>query len=444
MTTDFRRLISDAFIISVSWFGAYFIRMELSGLFGYKINPLKNYVLAYPFILFFWMITAIYTGSYKKYGGKNISEIVLAFRAWIISSLISMSFAFLVREMYLSRSVLIIFSIICFLALTFKNYALSTKELRKAVLVGTGPLAIRIIQKIEDITNYQIKGIISLQSSDIGKKVDRYEVIGTLGSIGELIDSGTIDTLIFAENSLHLSAVMDIVSKFSDKTHMKFFIASSGFDYIRYGFAVEFVGDVPLVELGGFYHSPIYEFIKRTFDIIFSVAVLIITAPLFLVIAVAIKLDSPGPVFFTQERVGKNGKIFKIIKFRTMYKDVPRYSLSPRAPGDPRITKVGKFLRRFSLDELPQFINVVKGEMSVVGPRPEMPQIVQEYEPWQRERLKVRPGITGLWQILGRKDLPLEQNIQYDMVYIRNRSFLLDLIIILKTISIVITGRGAY
>jgi len=166
--------------------------------------------------------------------------------------------------------------------------------------------------------------------------------------------------------------------------------------------------------------------------------------PVFIVIAIAIKIDSPGPVFFIQERVGKDGKIFKVIKFRTMYKDTPKFALSPRSQGDPRITKVGAFLRRWSLDELPQLINVLKGEMSLVGPRPEMPQIVEEYEPWQRERLKVKPGITGIWQILGRKDLPLEKNIQYDLIYVKNRSFLLDIIIILKTIPLVIKGKGAY
>ncbi len=151
-----------------------------------------------------------------------------------------------------------------------------------------------------------------------------------------------------------------------------------------------------------------------------------------------------GPLFYRQERLGRDGEEFQILKFRTMRPKADPYAPSPTDDNDERITPIGRWLRRFSLDELPQLINVLRGEMSLVGPRPEMPFIVERYQPWQRLRLQVRPGLTGLWQILGRKDLPLVENIEYDFYYINNRSLLMDLVILLRTVPVVLRGRGAY
>lgn len=133
-----------------------------------------------------------------------------------------------------------------------------------------------------------------------------------------------------------------------------------------------------------------------------------------------------------------------MLKFRTMRPSADPYAPAPVNGEDARVTRFGRWLRRFSLDELPQLINVLRGEMSLVGPRPEMPFLVEQYRPWQRRRLEVRPGLTGLWQILGRKDLPLAENIEYDFFYINHRSLLLDMAILLRTIPVVIAGRGAY
>lgn len=443
MTVDWRKLLSDALIISFCWFGAYFLRGILEPIFGYEINPFINYVLAYPFILTAWVLTAFYSGVYRTYGAKRISDIITGFKAWIISVLTSMSFAYLFRGLYLARSVLIMFSIICFIALTVKHYAFVEEKARNGIIVGTGPLAIRIMQKVEDFLNINILGIVSIKKEDIGKKVDKYDVIGKLSDIKSIIKEKKVDTVIFAEETLPFSAVMDMVTSLSE-LGVSGMVASDEFRAVKYGFDVEFVGGIPIVELGNINTYPLYDFMKRIMDIVISFILLIISIPIFVIIAIAIKIDSEGPVFFIQKRVGKDGKLFDLIKFRTMYHKTPKYSLSPRSVDDPRVTKVGRFLRRWSIDELPQLINVLKGEMSLVGPRPEMPQIVQEYLPWQRERLKVKPGLTGLWQIVGRKNLPLEQNLQYDILYVRTRSLLLDIIIILKTIPVVIKGRGAY
>lgn len=183
---------------------------------------------------------------------------------------------------------------------------------------------------------------------------------------------------------------------------------------------------------------------KRAFDFSFAVFVLLIASPFFPVIALLIRLDSKGSAILFQERIGYKGRRFKLYKFRTMASDTPLYMRAPEKPDDPRITKVGRTLRRYSIDELPQLLNVIKGDMSIVGPRPEMPFIAECYDSWQKIRLEVRPGITGLWQILGRKDRPLLENVHFDLYYIYQRSFLLDLAIILETIPALFFPRGAY
>lgn len=195
--------------------------------------------------------------------------------------------------------------------------------------------------------------------------------------------------------------------------------------------------------------------VKRALDIALSLTVLLLGWPLFLLIAVAIKLDSPGPVLFTQKRIGRRGRAFTVFKFRTMREraeqEQERLAALNEATGplfkirdDPRLTRVGRILRRTSVDELPQVINILLGEMSWVGPRPGTPSEVARYEPWQRKRLEVLPGLTGLWQTSGRSDLPFEAMVRLDIYYIENWRLWLDIIILLRTIPAVISGKGAY
>lgn len=177
-----------------------------------------------------------------------------------------------------------------------------------------------------------------------------------------------------------------------------------------------------------------YAFCKRAVDLVLSALLLVLFAPLFALIAIFVRLDSPGPALFIQKRVGRNGELFNIYKFRSMYAGSARYELSPTTSRDPRITPIGRLLRRTSLDELPQLLNVLLGSMSLVGPRPEMLFIVQHYNEQQRQRLCVTPGITGLWQLSPFRGLPIHQNIHYDLYYIRNRTFLMDIAILLQTV----------
>ncbi len=183
---------------------------------------------------------------------------------------------------------------------------------------------------------------------------------------------------------------------------------------------------------------------KRLFDLVGAAALVICLSPLLLLTALGVKLTSRGPLIFLQDRAGKEGRIFQLLKFRTMRGDRKPDPKELVPPGHVDITPVGRLLRRSKIDELPQLLNVLKGEMSLVGPRPEMPFIAASYDEWQRRRLAVKPGITGLWQILGRKDLPMHENLQYDFYYIRNRSLALDLSILLRTLGAVLSRRGAF
>ena len=177
-----------------------------------------------------------------------------------------------------------------------------------------------------------------------------------------------------------------------------------------------------------------YKISKRLIDITSSSILILLSAPIWAILAIAIRSESKGPIFFRQTRVGMNGKLFEILKFRSMKVDAPKYARSPNEHSDSRITRVGRFLRKTSLDELPQLINVLKGDMTLVGPRPEMPFITEEYGPWEATRLTVPQGITGLWQLSADRQFAIHQSIEYDLYYIQNRTVLMDIAILLHTL----------
>jgi len=196
--------------------------------------------------------------------------------------------------------------------------------------------------------------------------------------------------------------------------------------------------------------------IKRIFDLVLSIFLLFLLLPIFILTAIAILIDSPGPIFFKQTRVGRKGRLFILYKFRSMVANADSLkagiiadehsqdNVTFKMKKDPRIIRVGRFIRRFSIDELPQLINVVKGEMSLVGPRPPVPEEVGKYSEDDMKRLLVRPGMTCLWQISGRSDITFKQQVELDKQYINSQSILLDIKVLLKTIPAVLTGKGAY
>ncbi len=205
--------------------------------------------------------------------------------------------------------------------------------------------------------------------------------------------------------------------------------------------------------------KPTYDRVKRVFDIVVGGLLLIAASPLFIIISILVKLTSRGPVLYRQTRLGKGGKPFKVYKFRTMVANADNYlrewlSKDPtlrqefeeyfKLKNDPRVTAVGRVLRKASLDELPQLINVLKGDMHLVGPRPIVREEVRYYEPYEDVLFSVKPGVTGLWQVSGRSNLPYSERVKIDISYIRRRNFLLDIFILIKTFKIIFTGHGAY
>ena len=207
-------------------------------------------------------------------------------------------------------------------------------------------------------------------------------------------------------------------------------------------YAVEF-RDIDGVMLASVNEKPrrlTYEWAKRVLDCAGAAVLFVFCLPLFAIFAILIRFDSKGPALFRQERIGINGRRFRMFKFRTMYREAPAYAYSPQAAHDPRVTPIGRFLRRTSLDELPQLLNVLEGSMSLVGPRPEMPFIVEGYGDVHRQRLQVKPGITGLWQLSGDRAYQIHENIDYDLYYIRNRNLFMDFAILLHTTIFAMRG----
>lgn len=211
-----------------------------------------------------------------------------------------------------------------------------------------------------------------------------------------------------------------------------------------------FLASAPGQPLTRVFYSLIF---KRLFDIVGSLVLLVALSPLLALVALIIRLESPGQIIYRQDRVGRNGELFTIYKFRTMIPD-RRKSDGPtpiqdrrklhKTPTDPRVTRTGRFLRRTSIDELPQFFNILKGDMSFIGPRPEMPKIVAKYEDWQHQRHLVTPGLSGWWQVTGRSDLPMHEHTDLDIYYVVHQSFLLDLKIVLRTFKALLARGGAF
>ena len=221
------------------------------------------------------------------------------------------------------------------------------------------------------------------------------------------------------------------------------------------GVDVEAINGVPLISIKESALTGFNQALKRALDLTVGGLAVTLLSPFWLAIAVGIKLDSPGPIFFRQERVGKDGKTFTVFKFRSMYQDaedrLEKLRVHNEADGplfkmkdDPRRTRMGRFIRKTSLDELPQLINVLRGEMSIVGPRPGLPSEVAQYQEWHRKRLEVQPGITGLWQVSGRSNLTFDEMVMLDIYYAENWSLGLDIRIMLRTVPQVLFGEGAY
>jgi len=445
----------DTLLIAVSWSLAYWLRYAMSGTLGKPLNPFDNYLGILPLIVPVWLFSSLFLGIYKqKWKITPIERIQNILKSVLLGFLLTSSISFFSKEFEIGRSVVLLSTVINLFLLTLnrsffylleKKFILSHEGVR-ALIVGAGTSGIRVLQKLQEHSeiNYQIVGFLDdnpdLQQTKWGKR----PILGTLEDIRMIAEEYQIDEVFMAIPSLNHQHIFPLMLK-CEGLSLSFWLLTNDFEVLsRHRKDIPRIDDLPLNYLGDQRINPIYPIFKRTFDLVTAVLLLLVTLPLWLWWSIRIKLDSSGSVFFSQDRVGHNGKLFTLYKFRTMYQESSPYEKAPNTQSDKRITKYGKWLRQTSIDELPQLFNIIKGDMSVVGPRPEMPFIVDTYEDWQRTRLSVKPGLTGLWQISGRKDLPMHENLHYDFYYIRNRSLLLDFSILLRTFVTVFMGKGAY
>jgi len=326
------------------------------------------------------------------------------------------------------------------------------RGLSRVLLVGSGEVAARVAQEIRTRLGGSVV-IVGCVDDQPGSLPDGLKLLGSLADVPRLVRDQLLDEVIVALPASQYLAVESLVYGLLTLPVRVRLVP----DYLRLVVvqsSVESLGGIPLIGLREPRISGAAWMFKRVFDVLVTTVILLVGWPLMLLIAAAIRLDSPGPAIFKQRRVGENGQLFWMYKFRTMCQDAeargPQLGFDAQGhpiykwPNDGRVTRVGHFLRRTSLDELPQLLNVMRGDMSLVGPRPEMLFLVERYDAWQRQRLAVPPGITGWWQVSGRSDLPMHLNTQFDLYYIRNYSLWLDLRILWKTVWVVLRGEGAY
>ncbi len=345
----------------------------------------------------------------------------------------------LLLAMFLVPAALILQKQICYVAVR----ALHAKGhgVRKVVIYGAGYTGRRVFSALARSPKLGLHpvAIVDDEAAAVGARVfelayrrERSVPIKSGPITKELLQESRANLVVIAIPSLGREKFVDILNTTAAAGASLAFVPNH---YVPFDLWVEHA-DIDGLLLASF-RSPtqrnLYTACKRLADVVLGLALMALLAPVAAVIAALVKSDSHGPVLFIQKRIGRHGIPFNIYKFRTMYTDTPPYNYSPLASEDPRITRVGRFLRRTSLDEIPQVINVLLGNMSLVGPRPEMPFIVDSYTPRHRLRLQVKPGITGLWQLSADRDLLIHENIEYDLYYIRNRSFFMDVAILLHT-----------
>jgi len=316
---------------------------------------------------------------------------------------------------------------------------------RNVLIYGAGACGQKLQSKflIVPTLGLNLIGFLDDDRKKVGTMVERYRVLGGRHDLERLIGLHKVSEVFIALPDEVEERVMEIVAD-CERIGVRYHVVPRFYHLFNYKLRIESLDSVPLVTRADRSQNLVGMFAKRVLDLVLSLSVLILGSPVFLLAALMIKRESPGPVFFVHTRIGKDGNPFEMIKFRTMHMHLSGDAPTPNSPYDPRITRIGRYLRRYSLDELPQFINVLKGEMSIVGPRPEMPFIVDNYSPMERERLRAKPGITGMWQISYARTQAIHDNVDYDLYYIENQSLLLDIVIIALTGIAVVKGTGAY
>jgi exopolysaccharide biosynthesis polyprenyl glycosylphosphotransferase len=326
----------------------------------------------------------------------------------------------------------------------------------RAVIVGAGEVGRTVMRAMvaHPDLGYEIVGFVDDDPAKGTTDIGRFKGLGSLDNLAVLVQDEAIDEVIITLPWQYHRKIMAIMAQ-CERENVRARIVPDLFQMTLSRMTITEMAGIPLIGVRQVHISPFTRLMKRAVDVAFSLLVLIFTAPLMGLIAMAIKLDSPGPVLFRQGRMGKGGKPFTVCKFRSMMigadeqKELLRDLNEADGPifkikDDPRVTRLGRWLRRFSLDELPQFYNVLRGDMSIIGPRPPLPEEVTQYQPWHMRRLEIAPGITGLWQVSGRSELPFDEMALLDIYYVEQWSPALDLKILLRTVPTILFGDGAY
>ncbi len=462
-------MATDAVLINVAFALAYYVRYSLQWLRA--VDPANNvpYTAFLPFILALTMLLLIVFRQKRFYRPKRrlsaLDELSTIFDGTTTGIVIMIVLVFVYRPTFYSRIIFLYAGLFIVLLLgagrVLKIAALNRWRkqgigVARLLIVGAGEMARTLMRAVvaNPELGYQIVGFVDDDSFKGQTDIGRFEALGPVDNLSTLLQDKDIDEVIITLPWQYHRKIMSITT-ICEREQIRARIVPDMFQMTLARMDIAEVAGIPMI---GTKHSAISGFdsmLKRAIDFTVALLGLIALSPLMALIALAIKLESPGPALFKQERVGKNGKHFGIYKFRSMVADAEQQKAGleqlNEADGplfkikdDPRRTGVGRLLRKFSLDELPQLYNVLRGDMSLVGPRPNIPAEVERYQAWHKRRLDVVPGITGLWAVSGRSDLTFDEMTLLDIYYIENWSPAMDLKITLRTIPKVITGAGAY
>lgn len=464
--------IIDLALLNCALFLAFHLRFQIEWGVGSKwipsvpLPPFKEYALGILFLNYLFITLSSLFKLYRRERSRwLIDELHGIIKTLTLNFLFATSTTFFARIEGFQYSRIVLFysylMALCFLGawrfllLKIEHWIHNRGWRSRIVLIaGSGDMAHIVVRKLKDHPElgYRIKGFTAALSENL-KDLDGYPYLGEISRFESIMLENNVDEVFICDPEISHFKLLEMVS-ICEAYKIAVKMVPTVYDLLIDFADMSDLDGLPLVAVR---EQPMYEFsllLKRCFDFVFSIIVLLLTLPLSLLIVVAIKLDSIGPVCFVQTRAGVGGKPFRMLKFRTMLFDAEAQLGSLididqleepvfKIENDPRVTRVGRWLRRSSLDEIPQFWNVLIGHMSVVGPRPEETQLVDKYNIWQRRRLKIKPGITGMQQIMCRGTTSLSDRIKYDIYYLRKHSLLLDIWIILKTIPVVFSGRGA-
>lgn len=451
------KIAADLAMLALAFALAYWTRFY-SGLPHESIPPLEDTLVSLGMVLAIFPLTFRQANLYTTNRARtHIAEIFEVFKATIFATLLLIALTYFTRERY-SRMTLAIFVVYAFVLVAavrlafreiFNELRRRGVNLKSILLVGAGELGQRVIETIEGHRElgFRVMGVLSRRPQKVGSMVKGCPVIGTIKEIDAVLDRTPVDQVIIALPIEDQPLVKGLMEALALRT-VDVKVVPDLYQYITLCGGLEEFGGLPIISLQG---GPLHGWnlvLKRAFDVIFSLLALVLTTPVMLLTAILVKATSRGPILYKQERMGMDGRTFHILKFRTMYVDAEANGARMASREDPRRTPIGSLLRQLSIDELPQFWNVLVGDMSLVGPRPERPVFIEEFKrqiPRYHLRHKVKAGITGWAQINGlRGQTSIQKRIEYDLYYIENWSLLLDLKILLRTALGGFLSKNAY